>query len=147
MLIPTGSWIVVADGKKALFLQNTGTAIEPVLHLIEKEVLNNPPTREQGTDRPGRYPSGGNAMSGVEQTDWHESEKSRFAKDVAKHLNKAAHADAFSDLFLIAPPSTIGDLQPELDAKVTSRLRAKIEKDLTNHPVPKIVAALSGFES
>ena len=146
MLVPTGTWIVVADGEKALFLRNAGVADAPELHLIEKEVLENPPTREQGTDRPGRYPDAGQGRSSVEQTDWHEFEKTRFAKSVAAHLNRAAEVQSFDDLILIAPAPTLGDLRPALDKKVQGTLRGEIEKDLTNHPVPKIAAALTDFQ-
>lgn len=147
MLIPTGSWIVVADGQKALFLRNAGPAKSPTLHLIEKDVLENPPTRDQGTDRPGRFPDAGQGRSSVEQTDWHEFEKTRFAKSIAAHLNRAAASGGFDDLYLIAPASTLGELRAALNGKAKAQLRAEIEKDLTNHPVPKIAAALSDFES
>jgi len=146
MFVPTRTWIVVADGQKALFLRNGGTARKPALHLIEKDVLENPPTREHGTDRPGRYPSAGAGRTSVEQTDWHEFEKTRFAKDVAAHLNKAAGNGEFEDLILVAPASTIGELRPALDQAATVRLRGTIEKDLTNHPVAKIQSILSEFE-
>jgi protein required for attachment to host cells len=146
MKIPANAWVVIADGEKALFLQNTGTGVEPVLHLVEKDVLENPPTREQGTDRPGRLPGNGQGRSSVEQTDWHEFEKSLFARDVAKHLNHAAAKGAIDDLFLVAPPATLGALRLALDGEVSKRLRAEIEKDLTNHPVPGILAHLKDFD-
>jgi len=147
MLIPTGSWVVVADGQKALFLRNAGTAQKPSLHLIEKDVLENPPTRDQGADRPGRFPDAGQGRSSVEQTDWHEFEKTRFAKGIAAHLNRAAGVGAFDTLYLIAPASTLGELRANLDGKAKAHLRAEIEKDLTNHPVAKIAATLLDFES
>jgi protein required for attachment to host cells len=146
MKIPAGAWIVVADGQKALFLRNAGTAVDPALHLIEKDVLDNPPTREQGADRPGRYPDAGQGRSSVEQTDWHEFEKARFAKEIAAHLNHAAGHGAFDDLLLVAPASTLGELRPALDQNATAYLRAEIEKDLTNHPVPKILAHIEDID-
>ena len=146
MKIPTNTWVVVADGQKAIFLQNTGTAIKPVLHLIEKDELENPPTREQGTDRPGRYPSGGAAMSAVEQTDWHEFEKTRFAHEVGERLNRATQAGTLSDLVLVAPARALGELRNTLSPAVSALLRAEIEKDLTNHPVDAILALLDDFE-
>jgi protein required for attachment to host cells len=46
--------VFVGDGQKALFLRNTGDAT--LLNLTTAQVLTdeNPPTHEQGTDRPGR---------------------------------------------------------------------------------------------
>ena len=53
-----GMWVVVADGEKALFLKNEGDATYPDLNVVRKIEEENPPTREQGTDRPGRYSDG-----------------------------------------------------------------------------------------
>ncbi len=146
MKIPSDAWVVVADGQKALFLKNAGTAIEPALSLFKKEVLQNPPTREQGTDRPGRYPGGGTAMSGVEQTDWHEFEKTRFAHEVGERLNRAAQAGTFANLILVAPARALGELRNALSPAVSGLLRAEIEKDLTNHPISAILALLAEAE-
>ena len=51
----------------------------------------NPPTHEQGTDKPGRaYASaGGSRRSGIEGTDWHDLEEHKFARDVAAALETA----------------------------------------------------------
>jgi len=53
--IPTGALVLVGDGRKALFLRNGGTATH--VQLTTERVLeqDNPPTRLQGSDRPGRY--------------------------------------------------------------------------------------------
>ena len=51
--IPHNAFVFVGDGRKALFLRNDGDAKFPNLR-IEKVFENeNPPTHEQGTDRPG----------------------------------------------------------------------------------------------
>ena len=50
---------------------------------------DNPPTREQGTDRPGRAYPAAHATTGhsaVQTTDWHEIEKDRFAQRAASAL-------------------------------------------------------------
>src|SRR6185312_11462498 len=46
-----GVWVVVADGEKALFLRNEGDAQYPNLQVVRTIHEDNPPTREQGTDR------------------------------------------------------------------------------------------------
>ena len=55
MLIPTDTLVLVGDGRKALFLRNRGGAGHP--EFITERVMeqNNPATRDQGTDKPGRY--------------------------------------------------------------------------------------------
>ena len=72
--IPHGAVVFVGDGRKALFLRNAGDEKFP--NLTTERVFNdeNPPTRVQGTDRPGRAfrRAGANRRSSVETTDWHE---------------------------------------------------------------------------
>ena len=53
-----GMWVLVADGEKALFLRNQGDAQYPNLEVVRELHEENPPTREQGTDRPGRFNDG-----------------------------------------------------------------------------------------
>lgn len=139
-----GTWVVVADGEKALFLVNEGSASEPNL-VVERTLANpNPSTREQGSDRPGRYNDGPNVhRSAVEDTDWHRLGKERFAGDLAEILYKAAHAGGYDKLIVVAPPKTLGDLRKHLHAEVVDRLVDEIHKDLTNHTVDDIEAALT----
>lgn len=68
--IPHNACVIVGDGRKALFLRNEGTQIAPRLK-TEQVLLNaNPPTREQGSDQPGRsFASVGAQRSAMEQTD------------------------------------------------------------------------------
>lgn len=47
------TWVLVADGEKALFLRNEGDAEYPNLEVVREMHDDNPPTREQGTDQPG----------------------------------------------------------------------------------------------
>src|SRR3954469_18215304 len=52
--IKTGDWVVVCDGAKALILENAGDSVFPNLRTKEVHTQPDPPTREQGTDAPGR---------------------------------------------------------------------------------------------
>jgi protein required for attachment to host cells len=140
------TWILVGDGRKALMLRNDGTPQKPSLHVVE--VLKddeNPPTHEQGTDRPGRsFQSKSARRSSVEQTDWHEQAEERFATDIASKLGRAADDNRFEKLILVAPPNTLATLRKKLDAKTAERVVAEIDKDLTKHPVPEIARVLTG---
>src|SRR5690348_201438 len=67
-----GIWVLVADGEKALFLRNEGDAEYPNLQVVRELHEENPATRDQGTDRPGRLSDGPSAhRSAVADTDWH----------------------------------------------------------------------------
>lgn len=52
--IPHDAIVFVGDGRKALFLRNDGDEKYPNLKTEQVFVDHNPPTHEQGTERPGR---------------------------------------------------------------------------------------------
>jgi protein required for attachment to host cells len=132
-------WVVVADGEKALFLRNEGDAKYPNLQVMRELSEENPPTREQGTDRPGRYHDGPSAhRSAVEETDWHRVAKERFAEEIAQRLYKWAHRGDFERLVIVAPPLVLGEMRQKLHKEVTDRVEAEISKTLTGHPVDQI---------
>lgn len=142
--IPHKAWIVVGDGEKAMVFRNAGDADYLNLEVLDVMQSDNPLTREQGADQPGRYNDGPSAQrSSVEQTDWHRLGKERFAKDVGALLYKHAHADHYQKLVIVAPPVTLGDLRKELHKEVRDRVIAEIDKTLTNHPVLKIEKLLA----
>ena len=77
-----GIWVLVADGEKALLLKNVGDNKFPNLEVVQVMEQENPPTREQGSDSPGRYNDGPSVhRSAVEDTDWHRIGKERFAEE------------------------------------------------------------------
>ena len=140
------TWVVVADGEKALIFVNDDTPEQPFLNVISKDKIDNPPTREQAANRRGRFNdagAGGAQRSAVADTDWHEFEKERFAKDFAETLNKAAMKNKFDHLVLFAPPQALGRLRKELHKEVEQRLTLTVDNDLTNHPVDEIETHLA----
>ena len=100
-----GIWVMVADGEKALFLRNAGDNKFPNLEVVQEMKQDNPATREQGTDSPGRYNDGPSVhRSAVEDTDWHRIGKERFAEEITARLYKLAHSGEFNEIVLVAPP-------------------------------------------
>jgi protein required for attachment to host cells len=141
--IDSGAWVIVADGEKYLILRNAGNRAHPDLRVMRHAEQENPPTGEQGTDRPGRFSDPAAGRSAVEETDWHRLEKERFAKDLAERLRLWALEGAFRSLVIVADPRTLGVLRPLLHKEVAARLAGEISKDLTGVPVPEIEAALA----
>ncbi len=142
--VPTGALVLVGDGRKALFLRNRGTPLHPRLETERVLEQDNPPTREQGTDRPGRVSSGdGHSRSAVEDTDWHQLAEDRFATLVAEALYRAAHAHRFEHLVVVAPPRVLGNLRSAFRKEVSDRVVAEIPKDLTGHPLADVAKHLS----
>jgi protein required for attachment to host cells len=152
-----GTWVLIADGEKALFLENLTDDADPNLHVWREDRHQNPPAREQGTDRPGRHKDTGlskqaapggldwspGQRSGFSETDWHQLEKERFAQELADRLYRYAHQGRFDRLVVVAPPKVLGDLRGKLHKEVADRVVAEIPKTLTNHPVDQIEALVA----
>jgi protein required for attachment to host cells len=142
--VPHNSLVLVGDGQKALFLRNKGNAQR--VDLVVERILerDNPPTREQGTDRPGRSTASlGVARSAMEEVDWHYLAKERFADELAEALYRHAHANLFDRLVIIAPPKILGSLRKAFHAEVADRIAAEIPKELTSHPVAEIARLIA----
>lgn len=132
-------WVLVADGEKALFLKNEGDAEYPDLRVVREMHDDNPPTREQGTDKPGRMDDGGPMnKSAVAETDWHRIEKERFADEIAERLYKMAHRGRFEHIVLVAPPLVLGEMRKKLHKEVEQRVSGEVAKTLTNHTISDI---------
>ena len=94
-----GDWAVVADGEKALILENVGDTGMLQFAVRKRREQDNPATRNQGTDRPGRaHDDGVQQMSAMDDTDWHRLEQDRFADDLADLLYRHAHAGDFKQI-------------------------------------------------
>jgi protein required for attachment to host cells len=133
------TWAAVADGGKALILVNDGTDQAPVLSVVARNEIENPPALQQGTDKPGRRSgSGPDQRSAMETTDWHEFEESRFVDEFAGRLNRSAQRGLFERLILVAPPKVLGQLRASLSGQAASCVVVEIGSDLTGHPVDEI---------
>lgn len=138
-------WVLVADGEKALFFENTGNRKSPAFKVVQEIEQDNPATREQGASPPGRmHDPGPNQRSAMEQTDWHRLAEERFARDAADLLYKYAHHNRFKEIVLVAAPRVLGELRKELHPEVAARVIGEVPKTLTNHPVDKIARILNG---
>ena len=140
-VIPHDAFVFVGDGRKALFLRNAGD--EKFANFVTERVFvdeENPPTHEQGTDRPGRgFASAGTTRrSAMETTDWHEIEEHRFVQRASEALERLVRERAAPALIIAAPPRTLADLRNALPPEVKARIVIEINKDFTKHPVWEI---------
>jgi protein required for attachment to host cells len=145
--IPHDALVLVGDGARAVFFKNKGSVQRPNLvveHVLEQ---HNPPTREQGTDRPGRRAGGDSSTirSAVEDTDWHQLAEDRFASDIADALYRSAHANQFERLIIVAPPKVLGSLRKALHKQVIERIEAEVPKELASMSVPSIQNELASW--
>lgn len=138
--IPHDAFVFVGDGRKALFLRNDGDEKFPNLKTEQVFKEENPPTHEQGTDRPGSNfaHAAGHRRSAMGNTDWHQLEEHRFTERVAAALEALVRARDVPALVIAAPPRTLADLRQVLHADVAKKIVAEVAKDLTKHPIGEI---------
>lgn len=138
-MLKKGTWVLVADSEKALFMENVTDAQDPHLQVRRKDEQDNPSDREQSANRPGRFNDGPSVhRSAVDDTDWHELAKERFAADLSDRLYKLAHQGEFDRLVLVAAPDVLGELRKNLHQEVTDKVVGEVAKNLTNHEISKI---------
>ena len=145
LLIRDGEWVVVCDGAKALILENAGDAKFPNLKMLEVFEQKDLPTREIGSDQPGRTNSSvGPGRSSYEQTDWHNRAEEAFLTGLVHHLDAAVTAGKAKSMIIVAPPRALGVLRPAYSHSLKNAVRAEVDKDLVKMPVHEIEKRLSG---
>ncbi len=129
--IPTGAWVVVADGGKARIFSNVGKdgaiSLQQACVVEPKDLDNDGPS--------GHVPAEASASHIDEAT---------FAKQLANRLNLAALKHEYAHLVLIADPQTLGQMRPQLHVETTRRMVGELAKTLTNSPVDDIEKSLRG---
>jgi protein required for attachment to host cells len=143
--VHNGAWVLIGDGRRALFFSNHGDAEILDLRVVETRIDENPATRDQGSDAPGRAyaGAGAHARSSVGETDWHELEEERFARAMAERINAAAERGELKEIVIVAPPKTLGEIRKDLSVKAQSKVAGELHKDLTKHPLAEIEKALA----
>jgi protein required for attachment to host cells len=132
-------WLIVCDGRKAIFFENTGDAEFPIFNareVLEHKVEAN---RDIDTDRPGRVQESATmARSGIEPVDHHDLEEKSFIGQVAKRLDALLSAGQMHHLIIAAPPRALGTLRKAYSAAVRAAIRTEIDQDLVKMPVAEI---------
>ncbi|MDQ3479682.1 MAG: host attachment family protein [Pseudomonadota bacterium] len=145
MAIPHGALVLVADGKKMLFLRNQGDAEIIDLRTEAHDERQDRKDREIKTDAPGsQSPRVGMGRDTMEETDFHQQEEDRWVKDAAEELKKRALRNDFEALVVVAPPKALGVLRKELHKEVERRIVATFNKEMTDRPIRDIEELLIG---
>ena len=139
-IVPHNAIVFVGDGRKALLLCNDGDEKIANLKALNVQRDENPPTHEQGTDRPGRGFRAAHASrrSAMEPTDWHEIEEHRFARHMSETLERLVRERDAPAVVIVAPSRTLADLREALHPDVRAKVTREINKDLTKIPVWEI---------
>jgi protein required for attachment to host cells len=137
--IRADDWILVCDGKKALILENVGTAEYPKLRVKATHEHEDPRTHDLGTDAPGRvFPSVGKARSAVQSTDWHEQAERAFLRTIVEELLAATADGQLHGMVVVAPPRALGILRELSPSGFYKLVRSEIGRDYTHLPVHEL---------
>jgi len=128
-LIPHNTLVVVADGRGARLLRNTG---QPASVTLRQERKVEPDPAENG-------PSG----SRPEEQTASQTDEATFAKQLSHTLNKMKLAGEYDQLVLVADPQTLGQIRPILHKTVEAALLRSLAKDLTHHTLDEIAEAIA----
>lgn len=145
MALPHNALVLVADGRKMLFLRNHGDHNQIDLRTEAHDQREDLKDREIKTDAPGTMKqSGGFGRPAMDETDFHQQEEDRWAKDAAEELKRRALENDFEALAIIAPHKTLGVLRKELHKEVERRIVLTLNKEMTDRPIPDIEDLLVG---
>lgn len=145
MALPNGALVLVADGKKMLFLRNQGDENQIDLRTEAHDKRKDAMDRDLKTDAPGmQTPRAGIGRDTMEETDFHQQEEDRWVKDAAEELKRRALSNDFEALALVVPPKALGVLRKELHKEVERRIVCTINKEMTDRPIPDIEELLVG---
>lgn len=143
MKLATKMWVAVVDGARGMFLVNEGTANDPQLVVLRSFGIDNPPTHEQGRDKPPRaFDSNGTHRSAMEVPDLHQKAEDRFVAGLMAELETSAASGAFEKIVLAAPPVALGVMRKEIGGALKAKIVKEIAADYVKMPVPDIAKAV-----
>lgn len=143
--IPSGALVLVADGRRALFMRNAGTATSLRMEVVDVlEAGENPANREQGTGPADRvvHQSGVRGTSTVETPDYHSRAEKEFLVGVMSALDAHVRQSNAKVVVLVAPPKALATLREVATPVIKAVLRGEVTKDLVNEPLEKITRTL-----
>jgi protein required for attachment to host cells len=137
--IYTGDWVIVADGRKAMFFANEGDEFYANLKTREVHEHEDSPSRDLGSDRPGRVHESATARrSAIEPQDLHEAAEETFLVTITERLDRLMEEGGPHGFIIVAPPRALGVLRKHYSDRLRANLRAEIDRDLTHLPVYEI---------
>lgn len=144
MPLANNALVLVTDGRKTLFFRNHGDENQIDLRTEAFDEREDLKDRDMKSDAAGSSKqSFGFARPAMDETDFHEQEKSRWAKQTAERVNKRVLANDFDALAVIAPPRTLAELRKNFHKEAERRLVCEIPKEMTARPIPDIEALIN----
>ena len=146
MALPNQTLVLVADGKKMLFLRNHGDENQIDLRTEAHDEREDRKDSDIKSDAPGAIGQSGGYSGRVayEETDFHQLEEDRWAKEAADRLRERALRNDFDKLVIVAPPKALGVLRKDLHKEVERRILFTCNKEMTDRPIPDIEQLMVG---
>ena len=146
MALPNQTLVLVADGRKMLFLRNHGDQNQIDLRTEAHDEREDRKDSDIKTDAPGAIgqSAGYSGRVAYEETDFHQQEEDLWVRDAAEQLKKRALSNDFEDLVIVAPPKALGVLRKDLHKEVERRILFTCNKEMTDRPIPDIEQLLIG---
>ena len=145
MALPHQALVLVADGRKMLFLRNHGDEAQIDLRTEAHDRRPDAKDSDLKTDAAGsNAQSGGYGRPAMDETDFHQQAEDEWVKDAADELKRRALANDFEALAIIAPPKALGVLRKQLHKEVERRIVLTLNKEMTDRPIPDIEELLVG---
>ena len=140
MPLANNTLVLVTDGRKTLFFRNEGDVNQIDLRTESHDEREDAKDSEMKTDAPGAIGQsvGYSGRVAYEETDFHQLEEDRWAKQAAEEVNRRALTNDFEALAIIAPPKTLGELRKQLHQEAARRVVCEIPKEMTGHSIPDI---------
>ncbi|MEO8175276.1 MAG: host attachment family protein [Sphingomicrobium sp.] len=144
MALPHNALVLVADGRKTLFLRNHGDANQIDLRTEAHDQRVDAKDSDLKTDAPGTTAQiGGYGRPAMDETDFHQQAEDQWIKDAAADLKARALANDFEALAIIAPPKALGVLRKALHKEVERRIVVTINKEMSGRTTPDIEALIT----
>jgi protein required for attachment to host cells len=127
MQFPKSSTIAVTDGSKLRLFRNAGDELHLQLQELESPAL---PPHSKGSQHHG----------GASNPSERHLEEDHFTASVAALLNKQVLAGEIGQLYVVAPPRTLGELRKHYHPVLQVRLLGELGKEHT-HDTPEVLHA------
>jgi protein required for attachment to host cells len=133
-------WVLVADAARARVFQ-VEQPQQTLSAALERELIGSHlPSREIGSDRPGRtFDRGGEGRHAMEpSTDPARHAQEEFAREVVRLLDEKRESRSFERLIVVAPPQFLGDLRAAMPQQLQAAVAAEVGKDLSKLPLHEL---------
>ena len=145
MAIPHGALVLVADGRKMLWLRNNGDSEMVDLRTESHDERADPMDREIKPDAPGTQGQRmGDGRPAMGEADFHQQGEDRWIRDAAEEVNRRALTNDFDALAVVIPPKALGEFRKKLHKEAERRIVLTVNKEMTDRPIADIEGLLVG---